>query len=131
MLFLPGRWDLLAVLPLPLGYVLGVVRARDTGWWIDDRAVVVRWRRLLDRNTVIVHRGGSQLVELSSSSRKAKAGVAGFKVRFSSGRGAGIRYMPDSDALALLHAAVAPGPGPEDQEAGVDVAGCYSITHPG
>jgi hypothetical protein len=67
----------------------------------------LRWRRLLDRNTVIGHRGGSQLVELSSSPRKAKAGVAGFTLRFSSGRGAGIRYMADSDALMLLHAAVA------------------------
>jgi putative membrane protein len=118
MLFLPGRWELLAVLPLPLGYVLGVSRAREAGWWIDDRAVVLRWRRLLGRNTVIAHRGGSQLIELSSSARKAKAGVAGFTMRFSSGRSAGIRYMADSDALVLLHASVTPpsGPDPEDQE---------------
>jgi putative membrane protein len=106
-LFLPDWWKLLAILPLPLGYVLGVARAREAGWWIDDQSVVLRWRRLLDRNTVIAHRGGSQLIELSSSPWKAKAGVAGFKMRFSSGRGAGIRYMVDSDALLLLHAAVA------------------------
>ena len=106
-LFLPGWWKLLAILPLPLGYVLGVARAREAGWWVDDQSVVLRWRRLVDRNTVIAHRGGSQLIELSSSPWKAKAGVAGFKMRFSSGRGAGIRYMVDSDALLLLHAAVA------------------------
>ena len=104
MLFLPGWWKLVAVLPLPLGYVLGVARAREARWRVDDQSVVLRWRRLLDRNTVIAHRGGSQLTELSSSPWKAKAGVAGFKMRFSSGRGAGIRYMVDSDALLLLHA---------------------------
>ena len=105
MLFLPGWWKLLAILPLPLGYVLGVARAREARWRVDDQSVVLRWRRLLNRNTVIAHRGGSQLTELSSSPWKAKAGVAGFKMRFSSGRGAGIRYMVDSDALLLLHAA--------------------------
>jgi putative membrane protein len=107
MLSLPGWWELLAVLPLPLGYVLGIARAREARWCVDGQAVVLRWRRLLGRNTVIAHRGGSQLIELSSSPGKAKAGVAGFKMRFSSGRGAGIRYMVDSDALLLLHAAVA------------------------
>jgi putative membrane protein len=108
MLLLPGRWGLLAILPLPLGYALGVARAREAGWWIDDRSVVLRWRRLLDRHTVVAHRGGPQLVELSSSPGKAKAGVAGFRMRFSSGRDAGIRYMVDSDALLLLHTTITP-----------------------
>jgi putative membrane protein len=103
MLFLPGWWALLAILPLPLGYVLGVARAREARWYVDDHSVALRWRRLLDRNTVISHRGGSQSTELSSSPWKAKKGVAGFRMRFSSGRGAGIRYMADSDALLLLH----------------------------
>jgi putative membrane protein len=103
MLFLPGWWKLLAILPMPLGYVLGVARAREARWRVDDQSVVLRWRRLLNRNTVIAHRSGSQLTELSSSPWKAKAGVAGFKMRFSSGRAAGIRYMVDADALLLLH----------------------------
>jgi putative membrane protein len=107
MLFLPGWWKLLIILPLPLGCVLGVARAREAGWWVDDQSVVLRWRRLLDRNTVVARRGGSQLIELSSSPSKAKAGVAGFTMRFSSGRGARIRYMVDSDALLLVHATVA------------------------
>ena len=102
MLFLPGWWKLVAVLPLPLGYVLGVARAREARWWVDDQSVVLRWRRLLNRSTVIGYRGGVHLTELSSSPSKARAGVAGFKMRFSSGRGAGIRYMVDSDALLLL-----------------------------
>jgi putative membrane protein len=103
LLFLPGWWELVAILPVPLGFVLGVARAREAQWRVDDRSVVLRWRRLLNRNTVIAYRGGAQLTELSSSPWKAKAGVAGFKMRFSSGRGAGIRYMVDSDALLLLH----------------------------
>jgi putative membrane protein len=103
MLFLPGWWKLVMILPLPLGFALGVARAREARWRVDDRSVVLRWRRLLNRNTVIAHRGGSQLTEFSSSPGKAKAGVAGFKMRFSSGRGAGIRYMVESDAHLLLH----------------------------
>jgi putative membrane protein len=103
LLFLPGWWELVAILPVPLGFVLGVARAREARWRVDDQSVVLRWRRLLNRNTVVAHRGGAQLTELSSSPWKAKAGVAGFKMRFSSGRGAGIRYMVDSDALLLLH----------------------------
>jgi putative membrane protein len=103
MLLLPGWWELVAILPLPLGYVLGVARAREARWRIDEESVALRWRRLLNRNTVIAYRSGSQLTELSSSPWKARAGVAGFKMRFSSGRGAGIRYMVESDALLLLH----------------------------
>jgi putative membrane protein len=103
MLFLPGWWKLLATLPVPMGFVLGVARAREARWRVDDQSVVLRWRRLLSRNTVIAHRDGAQLTELSSSPSKARAGVAGFKMRFSSGRAAGIRYMVDSDALLLMH----------------------------
>jgi putative membrane protein len=103
MLFLPGRWALLAVVPLPVGYVLGVARAREARWQVDDRCVVLRWRRVLSRNTVVAHRGGSQLTEFSSSPWKAKKRVAGFTMRFSSGRHARIRYMADADALLLLH----------------------------
>jgi putative membrane protein len=103
MLLLPDWWALLAILPVPLAFVLGAARAREARWRVDDQSVVLRWRRVLSRNTVIAHRGGTHLTELSSSPWKARAGVAGFKMRFSSGRGAGIRYMPDSDALLLLH----------------------------
>jgi putative membrane protein len=103
LLLLPNWWELAAILPVPLGIVLGVARAREARWQVDDQSVMLRWRRVLNRNTVIAHRGGSPLTELSSSPWKAKAGVAGFTMRFSSGRGAGIRYMVDSDALLLLH----------------------------
>jgi putative membrane protein len=103
MVFLPGWWALLAALPLPLGYALGVSRAREARWRVDDQCVVLRWRRLLNRNMVVAHRGGAQVVELSTSQRKAKAGVAGFTMRFSSGRAAKMRYMVDTDALRLLH----------------------------
>jgi uncharacterized membrane protein YdbT with pleckstrin-like domain len=66
--------------------------------------VVLRWRRLLSRNTVVAHRSGVQRTEWSSSPWKAKKNVAGFKMKFSSGRIAKIRYMVDTDALLLVHA---------------------------
>ena len=100
-LLLPGWWRLLATLPLPLGYLLAVARAREARWRVDDTRCVLRWRRVLTRNTVIAHRRGTQLTEWSSSPWKARAGVAGFKMRFSSGRNAKIRYMVQEDALLL------------------------------
>jgi putative membrane protein len=102
MLILPGPWKLLAAVPLPLGYLLGVTRAREARWAVDDRSVVLRWRRLLSRNTVIAHRDGAQFTEFSSSPKKIKRHVAGFTMRFSSGRRARIRYMAESDALLLM-----------------------------
>jgi len=86
-----------------LGSLLGVARAREAGWLLDDSCVALRWRWLLNRYTVIARRSGAQVVALSSSQRKVKAGVAGFSMRFSSGRSATIRYMVYSDALLLLH----------------------------
>ncbi len=105
LMLLPGWWRLLAVLPVPLAYLLGVVRARESRWQLDEHAVLLRWRRVLTRNTVIAHRTGAQRTEWSSSPWKAKAGVAGFEMHFSSGRRARIRYMVDRDALLLLHVA--------------------------
>jgi len=110
LLLLPGWWRLLALFPLPLAYWLGVARAREARWWVGERSVLLRWRRLLARNTVVAHRDGVQEVEWSSSPWKARAGVAGFKMRFSSGRSAKIRYMADDDALMLTHVVGRRGP---------------------
>jgi len=110
LLFLPGWWRLLALLPIPLGYWLGVARAREARWWVGEHSVLLRWRRLLARNTVVAHREGVQEVEWSSSPWKARARVAGFKMRFSSGRSAKIRYMADDDALMLSHVVGRRGP---------------------
>ncbi len=111
--FLPGWWALLALLPCPSAVLLGYFRAREARWQIDEETVVLRWRRILVRNTVIAHRSGVQSSEWMSSPWKARAHVAGFKVRFSSGRGAKIRYMVDTDALMLLHAVGRPEPAPD------------------
>ena len=103
-LFLPGWWALLAALPIPLAIALGYFRGREARWGLDEETVVLRWRRIFARNTVIAHRTGVQRVEWDSSPWKAKAHVAGFIMHFSSGRQAKIRYMVDADALMLLHA---------------------------
>lgn len=103
-LFLPGWWAWLAVLPIPLAVVLGYFRGREAQWGLDEETVVLRWRRIFARNTVIAHRAGVQLTAWTSSPLKARAHVAGFEMHFSSGREAKIRYMVDTDALMLLHA---------------------------
>jgi putative membrane protein len=103
MVFLPGWWAALAVVPIPSAVALGVARAKEGGWFVDDRSVILRWRRGLSRQTVIAHLGGPQKTAWNSSPSKAKANVAGFEAHFSSGRKAKIRYMGESDALMLLH----------------------------
>jgi uncharacterized membrane protein YdbT with pleckstrin-like domain len=120
LLFLPGWWRLAALAPLPLAWLLAARRARECAWQLDDRAVILRWRRVFARNTVIAHRTGAQRTEWESSPWKARAGVAGFTMRFSSGRRARIRYMVDSDALLLLRVVgrTAPtGPSPASRRA--------------
>ena len=96
--------------PAAAGFCAGYARPREARWRVDENSVVLRWRRLLTRNTVIAHRGGVQSTEWSSSPWKAKAHVAGFKMKFSSGRIAKIRYMVDDDALLLCHAVGRPVP---------------------
>ena len=61
MLFLPGWWKLAGDSSAAAGLRLGVARAREARWRVDDQSVVLRWRRLLGRNTVIAHRGGAQM----------------------------------------------------------------------
>jgi hypothetical protein len=51
---------------------------------------------------VIARCGGPQFTELSSSLRKARAGVAGSTMWSPSRRSARIRCMANSDALLLL-----------------------------
>jgi putative membrane protein len=103
LIFLPGWWAWLALVPIPSAIALGIARAREGGWFVDDRSIVLRWRRGLSRETVVAHLGGPQKTAWSSSPFKAKAHVAGFEMHFSSGREAKIRYMGDTDALMLLH----------------------------
>ena len=120
-LFLPGWWRCLAALPVPLALVLGYFRGREARWGLDEETVVLRWRRIFARNTVIAHRAGVQLTAWTSSPFKAKAHVAGFEMHFSSGREAKIRYMVDTDALMLLHAVGRPDAGPPGPVAPVAV----------
>jgi putative membrane protein len=121
-LLLPGWWKWLAVLPLPLGLALGLARPREARWQVDDHSVLFRWRRLTTRNTVIAYRTGVQSTEWSSSPWKARAHVAGFKMRFSSGRIAKIRYMAEDDALMLLHVIGRRDPGLDDPVAPVPLS---------
>ena len=75
LLLLPGWWRLLALLPLPLGFALGYARAREARWRVDENSVVLRWRRLLTRNTVVAHRDGRaehRMVELAVEGQGAR-----------------------------------------------------------
>lgn len=59
VLFLPGWWELLAILPVLLAWVRGVARVRKARWPVDDQSVVLPWGRLLSRTrsspTAVVH----------------------------------------------------------------------------
>lgn len=110
LLLLPGWWRLLAVLPIPLAIALGVARAREVRWYSDEFVVTLRWRRAIVRNTVVARRDGCQSVEWSSSPWQERAGVAGFRMKFSSGRSAHIAYLPVDEASQLLRNVGRPQP---------------------
>jgi putative membrane protein len=104
LLLLPDWWKLLAALPIPLAIFVGVRSGREAAWRLDAESLSLRWRRVLVRNTVVARRFQMQQLEWSSSPWKARAGIAGFRVRFSSGRSARVRYLPDGTAGTLLRA---------------------------
>jgi putative membrane protein len=104
LLFLPDWWALLAVLPVPVAIVVGVLSGREAAWRLGARSLSLRWRRVLARNTVVARRFTVQSLEWSSSPWKARAGIAGFRIRFSSGRSARVRYLPAGIADVLLRA---------------------------
>ncbi len=110
LLLLPGWWKLLAALPIPIAIVVGILSGREAAWRLDPESVSMRWRRVLVRNTVVARRFKVQTIEWSSSYWKARAGVAGFKMRFSSGRSARVRYLPAAVGDAMLHGVGRPAP---------------------
>lgn len=98
---------------LPLGPLLAAVRAREAGWWIDDDVVVLQWRRVLSRQTVVARRGGIQFAHQQASPFNVRRGVSGVSVRFSSGRSAAVSYLPDAvvaELMAGVHRGRAPDP---------------------
>lgn len=107
-----GATALLGLLVLPLGVILGVARAREAAWYLDDDVLVLRWRRVLARQTVVVRRGGIQLARQQASIFNVRRRVSGIGIRFSSRGSAGVPYLPDDVVRHLIDAVHRSRPGP-------------------
>ena len=100
---LPGWWACLAVLPLPLAWLVGRGQAHDAGWSIDDSTVTFRWRRVLARHTLVCARTRVQLTEVTRTPWQRRAGLSGARLTLSTRRRARLRHLEAADALLLLH----------------------------
>lgn len=99
-----GVLALVGVVFLPLGAVLGVARAREAAWYLDEDVLVLRWRRVLTRQTIVVRRGGIQLAQQQASIFNVRRRVSGIGIRFSSRGSAGVPYLPDDVVRHLIEA---------------------------
>lgn len=100
---LPGWWGCLALVALPTAALIGSGQAADAGWQLDDATVVVRWRRVLARHTVIAGRHRVQVTEVTRTVFQRQAGLSGVRLLLSSRRRARLRHLREPDADMLLH----------------------------
>lgn len=103
LLFAPGWWRLAAVLPPLFAALVGVGRGRDAGWSLNERTVVLRWRSVLSRSTVVARTRRVQLTQLTRTLPQRRSDLAGIRLRLASHRTAGLRHLDRADADHLLH----------------------------
>ena len=103
LVWLPGWGTYLALIPIPVGLLVGWGQAADAAWAIDATTVSFRWRRVLATHTVIARRSRVQLIEVTRTPFQRRAGLAGVRMLLSSKRKARLRHVDAEDALVLLH----------------------------
>jgi putative membrane protein len=103
LVFLPGWGRYLAVVPLPLAFLIGWGQAADAAWSLDAGTVTFRWRRVLARHTLIARRRRVQLTEITMTPLQRRAALAGIRLSLSSRRKARLRHLESRDAMMLLH----------------------------
>ncbi len=104
LVLLPGRAALLALVPLPVGVLVGASQARAAAFSLDEATVILRWRRIFARHTLIARRSRVQMTALTSTVLQRRADLAGVTLLLSSKRRARIRHLDRRDARFLLHA---------------------------
>lgn len=96
-----GAARALAALPILVAAVLGSAAARDAGWHRADGTLTMRWRSFA-RRTVLASERRLQLADMATSPFQRRDGLATFRVRLSSQRGARVRHLDAAVAHELL-----------------------------
>ncbi len=100
---LPGWGAYLAALPVPAALLIGWGQSADAAWALDETTVILRWRRVLARHTVVAGRGRVQLTEISATPWQRRANLAGVRLLLTNRRRARVRHLDAADALMVLH----------------------------
>jgi putative membrane protein len=96
---IPWTWGLWGLVLVPVMALWGLLRYRDTGWWLgdDDRRLVIRERRI-DRLTIVTERRRLQHRSVHQNVLQRRAELATFGVAVASGGEGGRAHIMHLDA---------------------------------
>lgn len=77
--FIPGKYAVLTIIFALFGGILGILKHKDAGWWLTDRLIGVRFRRL-KRTTLFTMKKRIQSFEYNQSFLQAKKQLASFEI---------------------------------------------------
>ncbi|WP_196073102.1 PH domain-containing protein [Nakamurella alba] len=102
-LLLPGRWAVLAVVPVTVAVLVAWGQVRAAGLARTPQTVTLRWHRVLARHTVSARSPRVQLTHVTTTPFQRRADLAGIRLALSSGRGARLRHLDADTGRALQH----------------------------
>lgn len=84
------------------GVLLGVVRARAAGWWLDGGVVAARRHGLVARTTTVATAERLQFTAMSTSLPQRRARLATVRFAVASGHATGVDHLEATIAAGLL-----------------------------
>lgn len=105
LIWLPGAWRLIALLPLVVAAAYGDARWRGAGWHETGGTLTVRWQGLA-RTTMLLRPARVQSAMVRTTPFQRRAGLAAFDVVLATGHHAIARQLDVETASALQHAVI-------------------------
>jgi len=106
LVVVPEAWQVVAVLPLVLGLVLGESRWRGAGWALGPETLTVR-NQLVARTTLLALARRVQRVQRRSQPFQRRVDLATFGVALATGRRGTVRHLEAADADDLQRSVAA------------------------
>lgn len=105
LIWLPGAWRLVALLPPAVALAYGDARWRGAGWHQTAGTLTVRWQGLA-RTTMLLRPARIQHAMVRTTPFQRRAGLAAFDVVLATGHHAIARQLDVETASALQHAVI-------------------------
>lgn len=102
-LLLPSPWTWSGPVALVVAVSVGLAQMRAAAVGVDGRVLALRWHRVLTRHTLVARTRRVQLTQVTTTWPQRRSGVAGLRVKLSSGRSGRVRHLPVGQADDLLH----------------------------